>query len=361
MYVDKVSKSFNNHKVLDNISFEVKDKSLTCILGPVGSGKTTLLRILAGVESPDTGSIFFDGRDVTKTHARERNVAMVFQSFALYPHMKVYDNVASPLKIMKMNTDEIKKRVNDVAEVLKINHLLNRFPNELSGGERQRVAIARALVKNADLCLLDEPLTNLDYKIREGMRSELRKIFRERGCTIILATSDPLDAFAIAQYVIVMYKGKLLQMGTVQEVYTNPSNALVGNILSRPPMNFLDASLRKSDGNLFLEIHDVSVDVSHFREALKEEEYTVGIYPDSLFFATELPTKNVVKLRSNVILTEVEGSESIIHIEWKDKRLVMYYPHIKRLNPGDSVEVAFRLSDMYIFSKKNGELVLRYK
>ena len=358
--VENLSKTIGSKKILDNVSFRVKDKTFASILGPVGAGKTTLLRIIAGVESPDSGSIFFDDRDVTKIPARERNVAMVYQSFALYPHMTVYENIASPLMIAKVDKSEIERRVQDVAELLNIPHLLKRMPAELSGGERQRVAIARALIKNANVYLLDEPLTNLDYKIREGMRSELRRIFREKGGTIIFAASDPLDTFAMAQHVIIIHEGKVLQTGPVQEVYDNPKNTMVGKILARPPMNLIEAELKRSGDKVFMDISGIMFDVTSIQRLLKEKEYLLGIRPDSFFFVTEPLGENVLRFSARVIVTEIEGSESIIHLDWKGKRLITYYPYIKRLDPGEPVEVAVKPTDIYIFSKDTGEFIAKY-
>ena len=357
--VVNASKKFDGKKVLDNVTFEVKDGSFTSILGPVGAGKTTLLRIIAGVEFPDNGSIYFGDKDVTMMPAKERNVAMVYQTFALYPHMKVFDNIASPLAIRGIPKTEIEKRVKEVAELLKIDHLLSRYPRELSGGEAQRVAIARALIKKADVYLFDEPLTNLDYKIRESMRGELRRIFRELGGTIIYAASDPLDTFTMAQYVVILHRGKVLQTGTVEEVYSNPKNVDVSRILARPPMNLIDAELKIRGDKYILDMKGVEIDVSHLKDLLKEKEYIVGIRPEHLFFPTGEERK-VISFPSTVIVTEIEGSESIIHLNWEGYKLMMYYPYIKRLAPGERMIVSAKLKNLYIFSKKNGELIARY-
>jgi len=357
--VENVSKTIQDRKVLEEVSFEVKDRSFTSILGPVGAGKTTLLRIIAGVETADGGSIFFDGREVTNVPARERNVAMVYQSFALYPHLDVYGNIASPLKIRKLNSRDIEKRVMEVAELLRIKDLLKRKPAELSGGERQRVAIARALIRDADIYLLDEPLTNLDYKIREGMRSELRRIFQEKGGTILFAASDPLDTFAMAQYVIIIHGGRVLQTGRVHEVYDHPRTTIVGKILARPPMNLLEAELKESNGKLFLESSEINLDVSHLRNILTKREYLLGIRPDSFFFPESLD-RGTLYLDATVIVTEIEGSESIIHVDCGGRRLITYYPYVKRLDPGEHVRLAVRLGDIYIFDKSTEEFVTKY-
>ena len=189
--LENVSKLIDQKPIVDNVSLEIPDKSLFCILGPPRSGKSMVMRLIAGLEIPDKGRILFDGEDVTSLGPVERKVAVAFQDFALYPHLTAFDNIASPLKLMKLPKDEIRRRVMDVARYLKIDHRLTHYPSELSGGEKQRVAIARALVKDAEVILLDEPLVRLDYKIREDMRAELYRLQKEIGRNIVLITSDP--------------------------------------------------------------------------------------------------------------------------------------------------------------------------
>jgi ABC-type sugar transport system ATPase subunit len=363
--VQNVTKYYDNKKVLDNVTFTVEDKSITCILGPPNAGKTTLLRVIAGLEKHDSGVIKIDGKVANNLRPIDRKVAMVFQNFALYPHMTVFDNIASPLRIMKRSQEEIVKRVKDVTELLKINYLLNRRPAELSGGERQRVAIARALVRDdVEIFLLDEPLTNLDYKIREEMRAKLRNTFMRRGGTIIIASPDPLDAFAIAHHVVVMNMGRVIQTGRVREVYDNPRNTLVAKILSRPQINLIEAVIERHEGKkLFLSVsNNFSIDVTRYEEKLRNEnEYLIGIRPHEIFFvSSEQIPKDCVTLAASVIITEIEGSESIIHVDWDGKRIVIYCPYIKRLTPGEKIQIGFRLGDVYIYSKRTGDLITKY-
>jgi len=363
--IQSVSKEFNGKKVLKDITCNIEDSSFTTLLGPVGAGKTTLLKIIAGIERPDKGSILFNDKEVTHLPPRERNVALVFQSFALYPHMRVFDNIASPLRVAKKNRSEIERRVIETAKLLKIDHLLSRLPAELSGGEKQRVAIARALIKDANVYLFDEPLTNLDYKIRESMRSELRKIFREKGGTILFAASDPLDAFSMSKYVIIIDNGRILQSGRVEEVYNRPKNTAVARILARPPMNFIDTVLEKKDGKLLLRLDEyINIDISHLGHLINEEdEYIIGIRPEKIHllkYASIQAGKENIILSSSVIVTEIEGSESIIHFEWKGKRMSLYYPYIIRMEPGEKFDAVINLDDVYIFSKSTGVLIAKY-
>ncbi|MEM0090476.1 MAG: ABC transporter ATP-binding protein [Nitrososphaerota archaeon] len=359
--IENVTKYYDDKKVLDNVSLMIEDKSITCILAPPNSGKTTLLKIIAGLEKPDKGAVKFDGKDVTRLLPVERKVAMVFQSFALYPHMTCFDNIASPLKIARKSQSEIVQRVREISKLLKIEHILDRRPAELSGGEKQRIAIARALIRDdVEVYLLDEPLTNVDYKIREEMRAELRRIFRERGGTIILASPDPLDAFAIARNVVIMYMGKILQTGRTREVYNRPANTLAGQIFSRPQMNLVEATLRRGGDKVYLNLGDVSVDVTKIKQLLSEDEYLVGIRAEKIFFVEKEVPRNVISLAANAIITEVEGSESIIHLDWDGKRLVMHCPFIKRVEPGERVQIGFKLEDLFIFRRSDGCLVARY-
>lgn len=357
--LENVSKTFVDKKVLDGVSLEIDDQSFTSILGPPGAGKTTLLRIIAGVEAPDDGKIYFDEREVTGLSARDRKVAMVYQSFALYPHMRVYDNIASPLKVMKLPADEIDRKVKSIAEVLGIHGLLGRYPRELSGGEAQRVAIARSLTKEATVYLLDEPLTNLDYKLRESMRGELRRIFKERGGTIIYATPDPLDTLALAQYVAVIRDGKIEQYGSVQEVYDRPKNSYIGRYFSFPPMNFIDSELVVRKGKHFLQALGFSLEVTHPENILSERLYVLGIRPNKIRILTE-ETENIISIPLEVIITEIIGSETLVHLKYSDTRLVAHAPSIVRYEPGEKIMIGFDPNDLYIFSQETGELITQF-
>jgi len=357
--LENVHKTFYGKKVLDGVSLKIDDQSFTSILGPPGAGKTTLLRIIAGVEAPDEGKIYFDEKDVTELPARDRKVAMVYQSFALYPHMRVYDNIASPMKVMKLPADEINKKVKSVAEFLGIHRLLDRYPRELSGGEAQRVAIARSLTKEATVYLLDEPLTNLDYKLRESMRGELRRIFKERGGTIIYATPDPLDTLVMAQYVAVIRDGKIEQYGSVQEVYDKPKNSYTGRYFSFPPMNFIDSELVIRKKKYYLQAPGLSLEVTRLKNLLSERYYALGLRPNKIHILTE-ETENLISITLEVIITEIIGSETLVHLKYSDSRLVAHAPTIVRYEPGEKIKIGFNPNDLYIFSKETGELITQF-
>jgi len=355
--IENLCKRFGNRYIFDNFSMEIESESFTAILGPPGAGKTTLLRILAGVEVPDGGKIYFDDRDVTEVPAKDRNVAMVFQSYALHPGKKVFDIIASPLKLKKIPEEEIKHRVMEIAGMLGIEEVLYRYPRELSGGQQQRVAIARAMVKEADLILFDEPLTNLDYKIRESMRGELKKIFSIKGGTIIYATPDPTEALSMAKYVAVLNQGKLEQYGTVDDVYNYPVNKFVGYYFSFPPMNLFEGKVVREKGVLMFNSHGLMVDLSDYEGMVKEgDELILGIRPSKLLVES---ANGLVNFEGEVIITEVIGSETIIHIQYNELRLAVLVPRIYRLLPGDKLTIGFRPRDAYIFRKTDGSLIRR--
>jgi len=246
--VENISKRFKNFEALKKISFKVSSGDFFAILGPSGSGKTTLLRILSGIERPDEGRIIIDEEvvvDVKKkifVPPQRRKVGMVFQSWALYPNMKAYDNIAFPLRVMGLSKEEIEKRVKEVANVLGISDVLEKYPSQLSGGQQQRVALARALVKQPKLLLLDEPFSNLDARIRITAREYVKKIQRELGITTILVTHDQADAFAVGDKIMVIRSGVIVQIGTPQELYEYPMDLFVADFIGEPPMNIIKIS-----------------------------------------------------------------------------------------------------------------------
>ncbi len=240
-------KKFKTTEALTGIDFETRDGELFCLLGPSGAGKTTTLRIIAGLEKPDRGDILLDGKSIVESMPAERDVALAFESYALYPQFSVYDNLAFPLKAPirknELSNATIQARVNEIATLLGIQDLLQRFPRELSGGQRQRVGLGRALVRKPKLYLLDEPIAHLDAKLRHRMRGELKKIQSELGITTIYSTPDQLEAIAIADTVAVINKGKIEQVGPPGEVYKNPCNVFVAQLVGDPPMNILESTI----------------------------------------------------------------------------------------------------------------------
>jgi glycerol transport system ATP-binding protein len=341
---------------------EIEEGSLFFLVGPTGHGKTTLLRIIAGVEKPDKGEVYFDEQLVNDVPARKRNVAMVYQGFVNYPTMNVYENIASPLKInKKLKISEIDKLVKETASLLRIEKLLNRRIKELSGGEQQRVAIARALVKRSPLLLLDEPLGALDYKIRESLREELANLAKDYfkgSLTIVFATSDPIDALMMATHVGVLINGKLIQAGRLYDVYNNPRSKL-STYLSYPPMNFLEASLVKNKGKVFLTLNGKSrIDVTHMQDLLSEEKYIIGIRGGELH--PSKTSESAIQLLMKVKLIETTGSTTIVHMEWQGSEVKMYENKISNYNMGEEIPIFINPQDLYIFDEKEN-LITKYQ
>jgi multiple sugar transport system ATP-binding protein len=242
--LEELSKTYGNYQAVYDVSLDIKEGEFMVLLGPSGSGKTTTLRMIAGLTTPDTGRINFDGRIVNQVHPAKRDVAMVFQDYALYPHKAVFDNIAFNLKVKKVTKREIQERVTAVAKLLRIDHLLDRKPRQLSGGERQRVALGRAIVRDPALFLMDEPLSNLDAKLREDMRLELKDIQRRLNVTTIYVTHDQVEAMVLADRIAVMHEGRMQQVGTPSEIYTYPTNLFVAQFVGTPRMNLLRGYLK---------------------------------------------------------------------------------------------------------------------
>ena len=244
--LEHVSRRYGNHLALDDVSLEIQDQEIVTVVGPSGCGKSTLLRIIVGLDEPSSGSVWIDQQRVNSLPARLRNLAMVFQSYALYPHMTCYENLALNLRLQKMATDEIQRRVQETARTLEIEELLHKKPRELSGGQRQRVAVGRALIRNPRAFLLDEPLSNLDAQLRERVRHEMKELFYRIRATAVYVTHDQVEALTLADRVVVLDGGRIQQIGSPNELYSNPKNVFVASFIGSPSMNLFETEL--SDG-----------------------------------------------------------------------------------------------------------------
>jgi multiple sugar transport system ATP-binding protein len=356
--IEHVTKRFGIKKALDGVSLTIKDKSFTCILGPPGTGKTTLLRILIGLEKPDKGEIYVNGENVTLRNPGDREISLVAQSFALYPHMKVYENIAYPLKLKKIPKLQRRKKVKEIARFLKIDNLLDRVPTQLSGGEQQRVAIARAMVKKAKVFLFDEPLTNLDYKIREDMRGEFHRMQREMGQTIIYATSDPVEAMAMSEYVAIFNQGRLDQFGKTDYVYNNPQNLFAGTYFGYPKLNTFEVHLETNNNRLELVGVLFSIDVTSLAEIFSPQgEYVIGIRPEKI----HLEEREGISLKLETLLSEVIGSDTILHLHALEpsESVRVFLPEVYEVDPGRKIKVGFNVKDILIFDKKSGKLLCK--
>ncbi|MEM3713454.1 MAG: ABC transporter ATP-binding protein [Nitrososphaeria archaeon] len=349
-----ISKQFAGKKVLDNVSLIIESQTFTSILGPTNSGKTTLLKIISGVIKPDSGKVFFDGNDVTNVPPQKRNIGVIFQSFALYPNLTVYENIAAPLRVKKLSEKEIDKRVREQAEILKIDKILNKKPTEISGGEAQRTALARALVKDASVYLLDEPLTNLDYKLREDMKILLKRILEAKKSTIIYATPSPDEALAFSTKVAFLMNGRLLHFGVTQECFNFPPSVEVGKLCSVPPMNIINSNIAKKDGkNILTVANKFEVNISHL-DIKEEGQCFVGIYPYNIYLTPQ--SNDAIEVISNLELQEIAGSEMTLTLKWNSDLIFVYVPYIKPLEK--IVKVYINPTDMYIYNKE-GKLVTK--
>ncbi|MEM4488978.1 MAG: ABC transporter ATP-binding protein [Desulfurococcaceae archaeon] len=357
--LQNVSKSLNGKPILQDIDLEIPNRSLYCILGPPKSGKSMLMRLIAGLEVPDRGKILFDGKDVTELSPVERKVAVVFQDFALYPHLTAFENIASPLTISGLTKDEIIKRVEKVAKYLKISHRLNHYPSELSGGELQRVAIARALVKEAMVLLLDEPFVRLDYKVREDMRAELYRLQKDIGINVILITSDPLDAMSLGDKIAIINEGKILQVGDRTEIYEKPADVFVARYFGVIEMNFLPGSVYKRGDEVLLKTKIFELRLQNVKKLLETGEVLIGLRPEHLSI-TEFGKFGGISLKGKLILSEVIGSDTILHLDvGLSEPLKVLVPEIYRKHEGTEIEVEFNPEALYFFSLKDNKLIAR--
>ena len=363
-----VWKKFNGVVAVKDMSLEVKDGEFMILLGPSGCGKTTTLRMIAGLEEPTKGQIYIGDKLVADPEKeifippKDRDIAMVFQSYALYPHMTVYDNIAFPLKLRKIPKNEIDKRVKEVAEMLGLTELLNRKPRELSGGQRQRVALGRAIVRKPKVFLMDEPLSNLDAKLRVKMRAELKKLQRQLGVTTIYVTHDQVEAMTMGDRIAVINQGVLQQVGTPEEVYNNPKNTFVASFIGTPPMNFMDATITDDGfadfGEFRLKLLPDQVDVLREKN-LVGKEVIFGIRPediyDAMFAQVKVPGENMA--RATVEIIENLGNEKIVHLRVGDITYLASFPQESKVREGQEVDVVFDMKKVHVFEKGSGRAI----
>ena len=291
-------------------TLSLRDEGFNVLLGPTLAGKTTLMQLMAGLDKPTAGEVRVDGKDVTGLPVQARNVSMVYQQFINYPNFTVFENIASPLKVARIGGDEIKRRVGEIAELLRLTPMLDRRPHELSGGQQQRTALARALVKDAELVLLDEPLANLDYKLREELRDELPRLFAGRKCTVVYATTEPTEALLLGGHTATLYEGRVTQFGATSAIYRRPADLRTAQVFSDPPIN--TAPVEKRDDRIRL-TDRVSWTARGDLADLPNGTYTVGIRPHNV--TPVAGTDGATPIEGRVLVTELSGSESVIHFE----------------------------------------------
>ena len=358
--LDHISKNIGKSKVLDNISLKIEEGSFVCLLGPTGSGKTTLLKIIAGLTTPSQGTVYFDDVEVTTVAPNKRNVSMVFEDFALYPHMSAFKNIASPLIAKKLTKSEIEEKVKEVTKFLKIDLFLNRKINQLSGGEMQRVAICRALAKGAKIVLFDEIFVNLDYKLREQMRIEFKELMDKVKLTTIFSSPDPEDALSLADKIAVMHNGKILQYDVRDIVYNQPVDFFTGGYFGYPEMNFVDCKVIEKNGKLELDAGFFSTPIKneYMKADLKIGNYLLGLRPEHIQISEEARKKELGS-KGSLMLTEVIGSDTIVHVDMGQCKLEVFTPGIYRQDIGKEVLLTFNPKILYLFDKGSGQLIGR--
>ncbi len=340
-----ISKVVGGVKHIDDVSLKLDHGSLNVLLGPTLSGKTSLLRLMAGLDVPTTGSVFFDGVDVTGVPVQRRNIAMVYQQFINYPAMTVYENIASPLRVAGHDRSSIDKEVRHAAALLRLTPYLDRLPLSLSGGQQQRTAIARAIVKNAAFVLLDEPLVNLDYKLREELRDELPRIFAETGAIYVYATTEPHEALLLGGSTATLSEGRVTQFGPTMDVFRRPHDLVTARTFSDPPLNTI--VLRKEGPIFRLGEEGVGIPAPGGAADILDGLYTIGFQPHHLSLARQGP--GAVSVRAKVTATEITGSETYIHVDFADAHWVMLVHGIHNFEIDDVVEAFIDTRHLMVF------------
>lgn len=347
-------------KANHNINLEIKSGEFLTLLGPSGCGKTTALRQIAGLENPTKGKIYFDGKSVNDLSPKDRNVAMVFQNYAIYPHMTVRENIEYPLKIRDVSEEEKKKRVKETGEFLQIEELLDRDPAELSGGQRQRVALGRAIVRDPDVFLLDEPLANLDAKLRVTMRSEMKKLQEKLGVTTLYVTHDQVEAMTMSKRVAVMNEGTVQQVDSPSKLYSRPKKKWVAGFVGSPSMNLIDCSLKEENGERVLDAEEITITLSEeFGDLLAKKtsgsELTFGIRPKDFSVRKEEPSTSP-KIRGEIHTLEPLGEHVIVNVTVDDRLLKAKISPGFTAEPGSEIYLTFDENSTYVYDEKD-ELV----
>jgi glycerol transport system ATP-binding protein len=341
--LERVSKMAGAQQHLRDVSLDLARGTINVLLGATLAGKTSLMRIMAGLDRPSSGRILIDGRDVTGVPVRQRNVAMVYQQFINYPTLTVYENIASPLRVAGIARAEIERRVREAASLLRLERLLDRMPLELSGGQQQRTAIARALVKGADLVLLDEPLANLDYKLREELREELPKIFRATGAVLVYATTEPAEALLLGGNTATLVEGRVTQFGPTLDVYRRPNDLVTANAFSDPPLNTMQVQKAGRE----VRLPKGTTPAIGTLAGLRDGGYTIGLRPDQLSLTR--PAVDAIAFQGHVAVSEITGSESYVHVDIGALRWVALARGVYELEPGTALDVYVDPARLFVF------------
>jgi multiple sugar transport system ATP-binding protein len=356
--LENITKRFGSVIAVDNISFDVYRGELFTLLGPSGCGKTTTLRIIAGLESPDAGKVYIGNVDVTEKPARERDVCLVFQEYAVFPHMSVFDNIAFGLKIRRLSKQDIKKKVMEIADLLELSDHLNTKGGRLGLSEQQKVAIARCLVVEPKILLLDEPLTLADARVRERMRRELKKLQKDLGITMIYVTHDQLEALMLSDRMAVMRSGKLIQLGSPEEIYDNPNELFIATFVGSPTINLLEGVLDIEKDQLILTTDTRKYVIGrHINTAIYQHltgsEVILGFRPEDVKISLDGTIEGVIKF------IEVAGDKKIVHVKINDHEIRLLADLLDPFVEGQNVKININMSKLHIFDKKTGRKILK--
>ena len=356
--IKDVWKYYGKTMAVKDLNIEVKDNEFICILGPSGCGKSSTLRMLAGLEFISSGDIYFGDVRVNDIPPKDRDIAMVFENYALYPHKTVFENMANPLKLQGMNRSDIKKRVEWAAKVLEIDELLLRKPVELSGGQKQRTAIGRAIVREPKVFLFDEPIAHLDAKLRSHMRGELKHLQRRLETTTVYVTHDQLEGMTMADRIAVMHEGVLQQLGTPGEIYNHPINEFVAGFVGEPPMNFLDCRIERVGDSVSLVNDTIKLVLTGEQARRLEEkgadgEVRLGIRPDDL--SVEMGQDHGLEFSAKIFVTEPLGGDMLVEAELGQKRMTIKRKIVEMGQPGDPCGIGLNIEKLHVFNRETGE------
>ena len=359
---DNVTKVFGDVVAVSDLTLEIPDKDFLVLLGPSGCGKTTTLRLLAGLEEATNGDIYIEDRLVNDVAPKDRDIAMVFQNYALYPHMTVYDNMAFGLKLRKTPKAEVERRVREGAEMLHIEELLDRKPKQLSGGQRQRVAVGRAIVREPSVFLMDEPLSNLDAKLRAQSRGELSKLHQRLETTFIYVTHDQMEAMTMGTTIVVMRDGIVQQIATPQSLYDRPVNIFVGGFIGSPAMNFFDVTLVAEDGAFFADGGTFKLQVPDNRKPVLEDyvgkQLVFGIRPENIHDKEYAPPlKNSAELSMKVDVTELMGNEIFLYLLSGEKIFIARVDPRSKARVGEETAVLVNLDGIHFFDRDTEKVI----
>ena len=356
-----VNKTYDNGvTVIDGLNLDINDKEFVVLVGPSGCGKSTTLRMIAGLEDITSGDLYIGDQRVNDVEPKNRDIAFVFQSYALYPHMTVYRNMAFALELRKVPKDEIDRRVREAAKILEIEEYLDRKPKALSGGQRQRVALGRAIVRDPKVFLLDEPLSNLDAKLRAGMRSQISELHKRLGTTFVYVTHDQTEAMTLGDRIVIMKDGVVQQVGTPTEVYDSPANIFVAGFIGVPQMNFYEGQLLKENGRYFVKVEDAKIELSEDKQAklaaknIENRAIIAGVRPEHIALSGDKDKM----VHGKVDVSEMMGSSIHVHINALGKDGIIVVPTIdargKKFEMGEPIDFTFTGDIVNVFDKETG-------